>query len=146
MNGRKEVETLLNEGVPYARELLGSHGEFVPFGAVMDGDGEIALVTTEGEDSDAKLHVESLVTSFRSGAGEGRVRATAIFVNVEIQPDGDAESSDAIQVALEHSDGYCADVLIPYEIDGDEVTFGELSASHRDGSVFPDAGGEDSPS
>lgn len=142
MDGRKDVEDLLNEGMPYASRLLGSHGEFVPFGAVMDTAGEIALVTTDGEDDDAELHIRSLVTGFRTGAGEGRVRATAIFVNVEVHGGGDEKTADAVQVALEHSDGYCADVLIPYEIDKGAVSFGDLSASHREGAVFapPDTG------
>ena len=41
---KREVEALMSEGLPFAEKMLGEHGEFFPFGAVMLPSGLVRMV------------------------------------------------------------------------------------------------------
>ena len=119
--------------------MLREHGEFYPFGVVRKADGSIQHVGaadgTEHPPSTALIDI--LRTSYRHEARAGRYSATAMFYDVRITPPGQGAKSDAIQVELEHSSGYCANVFFPYTRDsGGHVSFSQIFASKRDLSVF----------
>ena len=135
---KREVEFLMSEGVPFAEKLMREDGEFVPFGAVMLLDGLIQTVGTpeEANDVTAEDTLEQLLRGFREGAQSGQYKATALFVDVRVAPDGGAKT-DAIEVGLEHESGYCVNVYYPYTRSSDgEVQFGDLFASPRKGLAF----------
>jgi len=135
---KREVEFLMSEGVPFAEKLMREDGEFVPFGAVMLPDGLIQTVGTPGESDDvtAEGALEQLLLSFREGAENGRYKATALFVNVRVRNPADGEMVAALQVALEHRDGYCVDVFYPYVGDSGSTELGDPFAGRRRGTVF----------
>lgn len=141
MPPKEELEQLLNAGLPYAQDMLEEHGEFQPFGAVMDPDGEIQMVAGHSDDevlrADAAIAI--LMEAFLEGAAENRYKAVALFSNVTIEmgDDGNSEEATAIQGNLEHSDGYCVDVFLPYVSAGDApVEYRQLVASPREGQIF----------
>ncbi len=139
MNPKEDVEQLMNEGIEFAAKMLCEHGEFYPFGVVRKADGSIlhAGAADGTEQPPSASLIEILRSNYRQEAQAGRYSATAMFHDVRITPPGKSAKSDAIQVELEHSGGYCADVFFPYTRDsGGNVSFGETFASKRDLTVF----------
>jgi hypothetical protein len=139
MNPKEDVEQLMNEGFEFAAKVLREHGEFYPFGIVRKADGNIQHVgAADGtEHPPSAALIEILRSTYRQEAQAGRYSATAMFYDVRITPPGKSAKSDAIQVELEHSGGYCADVFFPYTRDSaGNVSFGEIFASKRDLTVF----------
>jgi len=133
-----EVESLMNEGIRLAKEMLGKHGEFYPYGYVMRANGEVQSVAASDGTEHPTSHqlIDLLNTAFRKGADSGEYKATAVFIDVRVTPPGGTKT-DAVRVGLEHRAGYCVDVYFPYSRSADgRVQFGELFASPREGVVF----------
>jgi hypothetical protein len=89
--------------------------------------------------------VRSLDT-FSRLANAGKCRATAIIFDDPVSLPDTERKTDAIQVCLEHSDGYSAEVLFPYEIaEGGRVMYGTTFAQEGEGDLFgksrPSGGG-----
>jgi hypothetical protein len=79
-----------------------------------------------------------LQQAFRERAAAGECRAVAVVADVVIALPGGGES-DALQVGVEHRDGYCANFFHPYERRSDgSLRFLEPISSSRKGIVFPD--------
>ena len=139
MTPKEDVEQLMNEGIEFAARMLREHGEFYPFGVVRKADGNIQHVgASDGrEKPPSAALIDVLRSSYRQEGQAGRYSATAMFYDVRIVPPGKSAKSDAVQVELEHSGGYCANVFFPYTRDeGGHVSFGEIFASKRDPTVF----------
>ncbi len=139
MKPEEEVELLLNEGIPFALEMLDKYGEFYPFALALDAqDAPIQVAIDPGEQHPESTQVLALLQeAMQKGAASGDYKATALVVDVTLQGGKEGESTDAIQVGLEHNSGYCVNVFLPYGKDEKgEFTFGELLASPREGTVF----------
>lgn len=126
--------------MPLAERMLGEFGEFHPYGGYMKPSGEIAHVGAKDEEDDHPkskdlLHV--LQHSFFEIAATGACKATAIVFNVRVVPPGSEEKSDAVQVCLEHADGYSAEVFLPYQIDQHgRVSYGTMFAREGKHDIF----------
>ena len=133
---KDEVERLMAEGMPFAEKMLAEHGEFVPYANALGSDGTVVAVAVKLKDEhpDSQRVIEELESALRSGIAKGQYRAGAIFVDVRAQPPGAHEMVDAVRVGLEHVDGFCADIYVPYtrSASGD-VTAGTAFASKRKG-------------
>lgn len=138
MTPKEETEALMNAGIPFAEQMLSEHGEFYPYASAMRPTGEIAKVGyTDGNEHPAPSDVrDGLIASLRRSAERGEFKAIAIFTDVRVQPPSSDTKTDAVQVELEHRDGYSATVFFPYERDGPSFHFGDLFASARDNVVF----------
>jgi hypothetical protein len=139
MRAKQEVERLMNELVPFAKRMLAEHGEFFPFGGFMKPDGAIVHVGAEDKrtnEPDAGKLMVMLKTSFRNKARSGECRATGIVVNVRLVPPGGADKCNAIQVNLDHKEGYSAEVFYPYHLDGPQVIYGPIFAQKNDSDIF----------
>ncbi len=138
MTAKQQVEQLMNEGVPFAKKMLSDYGEFYPFGLVLLADGTIQHVGAKGqsEHPPSQELIDLLIDSFRKGAKEGRYKAVAVVLDVKVKSPTGGGNIDAVQVGLEHRDSYCADVYFPYTINKGTVTFGEIWATRRTGSVY----------
>ena len=113
---RVAAEKPMNELLPFARKMLSQFGEFHPFGGYMLDDESVVHVGLE---------------SGAEGAGSGRVRATqleerlreislvmrplvvGLVKNVSLGAPVNGVR-DAVEFALEHRAGYCAEVFFPY--------------------------------
>lgn len=117
--GKAEAEALLSDLLPFAKRMLATQGEFLPFGGFMKADGSIvhtgAIDARTDKPASAAL-VESLTRDFRRRAQAGEIRATALAIDVRVTPPGRTAVSDAIQVSVEHKDSFCADVFFPYRL------------------------------
>lgn len=137
---KQECEELMNSLVPVAKLLLKEQGgEFLPFGGYMEPDGQIIHVGVEDPETDypgsAKL-MATLQTTFREQARNQECKAVAIVCDVRLKPPKTAAEDEAIQVSLEHVDGYSVTVYFPYAIVAGEVRFGETFATTGDQAIF----------
>ena len=136
---KEDVEALLNELMPLANEMLAQHGEFFPFGSVLDADGEVQppQAWSGSEAPEAREQVDALMSIFREQAEAGNIRASALLFDCLTVPPGQTERVDAVAVQLDHRDGYSAVVFFPYQIGEDKsVSFAEPFAFEGDHEIF----------
>ncbi len=127
MTPKQDAQLLVDELLPFAKLMLGKFGEFHPFGGKIAPDGSLVHVgaKTEDESGPSQEVIEVLEAGFRSEASSGAIRAAAIVVNVSVKPPGGSGKVDAIEIRIDHKDGYSVSVLFPYAIDAGNVTTGQ---------------------
>lgn len=138
VSAKEEAEMLLNEGMPFAEQMLSEHGEFFPFAVVMTTSGEIEHAAIGADSLSSPLEVyERLEQVLRAGAKGKRYRAAALFADRRAQRPTDASMRDTVHAALEHESGYAVDVFFPYSrsTSGD-VSVDEPFASERTRNFF----------
>jgi len=139
MTAKQEAEKLMNNLLPVAQSMLSECREFYPYGGYVELDGQIRHVgvkdpTTEYPQSeDMIIALEKL---FLEKAYAHECKVTAIICDVRVKVPGTDRKSDAIQVRLDHVNGYSREVFFPYEIVKDEVRYGETFAYDGKGTIF----------
>ena len=90
---------------------------------------------TEHPKSNDLLHI--LRDSFSTMAKAGECKVTAIVFDVRVNlPDTD-KKGDAIQICLDHADGYSVEVFLPYEIvESGRVIYGAVVANKGKREIF----------
>jgi hypothetical protein len=139
MNAKQESEKLMNTLLPLAERMLRQYGEFYPYGGYMKPDGVIVEVGAEDPDADhpkSKDLIYVLRSSFREMASTGQGKAVAIVFDVAITLPRSDRKSDAIQVCLDHAEGYSAEVFFPYQVINHEVVYGESFAQEGKHEIF----------
>ena len=136
-----EIQELLNFLLPYAEQMLNQHGEFYPYAAALDSDGELNAVGTDLDDEtpDVGELLLALHQGLREQAAEGAIRASGIAADVTLTDPDSGETTDAVQVELDHAEAEAVDVFVPYETEADGVKFGELVAAEGREPVFAHA-------
>jgi hypothetical protein len=137
----EEIQELLNFLLPYAERMLSQHGEFYPYAAALDSDGELNAVGADiGDDSpDVGGLLIALHEGLRERAAEGAIRASGIAADVTLTDPDSGETTDAVQVELDHADADAVDIFVPYETEGEGIKFGELVAAEGREPVFAHA-------
>ncbi len=141
MTAKDEAQLLVDDLLPFAKRMLGEHGEFWPFGGTLAQDGSITQVGAQTElmqDASPGELAELLEGAFRSDAAQGKIRAAAIVLDVTLRSRGDAA---AILVRIDHADGFAASVYFPYEIADGEVTTAAPFATAGEPFAFGPSGG-----
>ncbi len=128
----------MNSVLPFAEQMLSSHGEFLPFGGAMRPGGE--LVSVAGYDGDEHPQSLDLVRLIKEGfvesARRGQYKATALVYDVRIKLPSTGDKSDAIAVSLNHRDNYSVVVIFPYKIDNGTLTVGDAFAQKGEADIF----------
>ena len=134
---KEEVQLLMDEGLPFAEERLREDGEFLPFGVVLTIEGQIRQVAVPKTNKRRVLsNPESLFSRLRGRARNGQFVAVALFTDSQVQDPRSNEEVSVVKVGLEHVDGYCANILIPYALPLEEIDLGEVMVTKRSGEVF----------
>ena len=121
----------MNALLPLAEKMLNQHGEFYPYGGYTKLDGTIVEVGATDPDTDhpkSKDLIYILRGSLQDLAGRNECKAVALVFNVTVRLPHSDRKSDAIQVSVEHSDGYSAEVFFPYQLVENHVVYGEVFA------------------
>ena len=131
-------DEVLQEAIETAAHLLEKQGEFFPFAVVVTRAGEIRhLQSAMGEvrpKSDAVI--ESIVKAVRNEKLPKKYRCVGIVSNVELHAAAEVPNSEAIRVHIE-GDGLGAVICyVPYVIQKDEITLGEVMAEMAKGQIF----------
>ena len=120
-----DFDRLAEVTIAAARNFLDRNGEFIPFPMAVKSDGEVALIGLDQpvtpEVPIAEDVVRGIVDLFRQR--KDSIRALAIGADVQVP----SQATDAIEVRLEHQDGACITVLVPYRLDplDDSYTYDE---------------------
>jgi hypothetical protein len=136
---KHESEALMNAVMPVAEKMLEQYGEFFPCGAYMTAEGAVALIGVDDPETDHPKSQDILYVlrnSLREMADDNRCKATAIVFDVTIVLPNSDSRSNAIQVCLEHVEGYCVDVFIPYELVSQELIYREIFAQQGTQQIF----------
>jgi len=136
-----EIQELLNFLLPYAERMLTQHGEFYPYAAALGSDGELSAVGTDLDDDspDVGEVLLALHQGLRDQAAEGEIRASGIAADVTLTDPDSGETTDAVQVELDHADADAVDIFVPYETEDEGIKFGELVAAEGREPVFAHA-------
>ncbi len=125
VQAQSDLDGLLDAVLPAAQQLLDSHGEFYPFAAKVNSDGELAMLAAHT--GDERPRSNELLDALSAGALSqlDSLRAVALVSDVRLP-----ESSDAVRVELEHEDGVAMAVLLPYKKRrfGRGIKYGTLAA------------------
>jgi hypothetical protein len=136
---KDEIQQLLNYLLPYAEEMLSKDGEFYPYAATMDAGGEVQAVSAaSGERPDVGELLLALHAELRDQAAGGAIRASGIAADVTLTDPDSGETTDAVQLELDHADADAVDIYVPYVSSSEGVTFGELVAAQGREPVFAD--------
>jgi hypothetical protein len=138
----EEIQEILNFLLPYAERMLSEHGEFYPYAAALDADGELNAVATDVDDDDSVDVGEVLLAlhqGLRERAAEGAIRASGIAADVTLTDPDSGETTDAVQVELDHAEADAVDIFVPYETEAEGIKFGDLVAAEGREPVFAHA-------
>ena len=139
-DAKDEIEELLNFLLPVAEEELSKAGEFYPYAAMVAADGELKAVSAAaGEVPEVADLLVALHEELRAHAADGSIRASGIAADVTLTDPDSGETTDAVQLELDHADGDPVDIYVPYETVGNEVKFGELVTAAGREPVFSSA-------
>jgi hypothetical protein len=136
--GKQESERLMNELLPFAKRMLREFGEFHPFGGLLGSDGTSAHVgaTTDRDYGPASELIGLLEREFHDRASAGMIRAAAIVTNRGLGPSATDEMKDAIEVRIDHVDGFSANVYVPYALNGGQLRVGRPFATRGTAFAF----------
>jgi hypothetical protein len=138
MNTDKEqAEILMGELVDFAEKMLGSFGDFHPFGGYLSEHEEVVQVglspsVSWGSDRERS---EAISEALRSISTEKNALVAGIVTNVSMPTLTGAD--DAIRVFLEHKGGYCADVFFRYRFAEGRIDIQSVSAQKGVPHIFP---------
>jgi hypothetical protein len=118
-----DLKLLLKEIMPVTQQGLEKQMGFRPVAILVRKDGTVRRIDPEVIDPDAGIELAArevagrLRQEVRREVGTGAVRSAAVAADVMIwrNADGD-QASNAVSVHVEHQDGYCVDLLIPYKV------------------------------
>ena len=111
---KEDCDVLMSELVPFARQMLGKHHGFFPFGATMSSSDKVARTEMPAGDQQPKELVGLIEQGFIDGARRGSYKATALALDVKTVPPGQKEMRSAVEVRLDHRDNYSVRVVFPY--------------------------------
>lgn len=134
-----DLDSLWNSLFPFAQQMLAKRGAFYPFGASIKADGQMVMnaADTGSEHPEPTQMLELLIAGFRREAAAGSVRAAGMCLDVRVTPPNSSEKSDAICAQLEHAEGQCVDVFLPYKKGFlGRYKFGDVFATPRESRIF----------
>ncbi|HWB32492.1 MAG TPA: hypothetical protein VG714_04900 [Acidobacteriaceae bacterium] len=135
----EEVNTLLNALLPFAQQMLGKYGEFLPFAAAIDNSGEVQMVGTHDGDEhpSAQQLIDQFTEVFRTQAKTKSIRAAGICYDGRVVPPNQTEKSDAICCILEHGSGETIQLYLPYQNNvNKQIQYGEIFAAALEPRFF----------
>jgi hypothetical protein len=137
---KADLENLVAAMLPLAQESLAAQGEFVPYGATMNPQGQITKFG--GFTGDARAEPAELITllkdAFRRDARAGTIIACAVFYNIQTgSSEEEVTKMAAIGVDLDHQGGESVILVYPYKIGLDgKVRLSAPLATKGQGEMF----------
>jgi len=136
---KADCEALMNDMINFGQKMLREHGEFYPYAASMKLDGSIVSISADtGEELPKGEEVMKVLASgLRESAAAKTIKASAIFFNITLHKPTAAGETDAIQVSLEHRDGWSGEVYFPYKLSkGNKLQVGQIFATRNQRQIF----------
>src|SRR5580698_9719074 len=136
-NPKDECDLLVNVVVPFARQMLSQHHGFFPFGATLSPSGAVSRTEAPEGDEPPRELIAFIEQGFIDGAQQGLYKATALALDVKTVPPGMKDKRNAVEVRLDHRNGYSARVVFPYSYSlSGELTFDSPFAVPGEKKIF----------
>lgn len=123
MDSKQDFDVLLNRAIEFAQQCLEKYDGFIAFAGATKVNGAGAAIAADprkqpmAEDSDEEVDDEvvkaMLLDSLRKEASSGELRATFICYDTNVR-DENGEETSVIAISLEHKDGRCGQIYLPY--------------------------------
>jgi hypothetical protein len=138
MVSNPHFDSLLSFLLGFAGKILPSHDSIAPFAAAVTNDEKIQpMAAYEGEQGSTQGLVELLIEGMRAAVDDGKIVAGGLCTDVRVKPPDGTALVDAIKVHLEHENGECVDVFLPYEkASTHEISYGDLFATKVQERMF----------
>jgi hypothetical protein len=139
---RSELDGLYESMIKFAQDPLRADGEFRPFGATVDGKGQVQYCAAydDSEKSDYRSEIRTLKQYLKEVSESGQIHAVGLCFDVILHREGEP-SQEAIQCSLEHEDGDAFERLTPYsKTRPGVVVYGASSTADREREIFGLAG------
>jgi hypothetical protein len=110
-----DLDRLAGWCIPFAQDCLKKRGQFYPFAATIQSDGELGpLAIDDGNDKPAPSEmIAGLTELIRGMVPAGGFQASAICYDGRVTVSS-KEKQDAITILLEHANGECVTIYLPY--------------------------------
>jgi hypothetical protein len=134
----QDLNDLADYCIGFARQMLGKHGEFYPFGASIGTDGKLAVdgVLLDDEHPPSLTVIERYTEVYHARAKNGELVAAALCWDSRVSI-GNSPKTDAISIGLEHSNQESVTVFVPYKkLLFRGYQYGELTATRREPQFF----------
>jgi hypothetical protein len=114
---RADQDEVVNPMFEFALKMVVEQGEFYPFGAVLQADGQVRLMAGRmGSDRPKASQVIAMLDEgLRSQIERERPRAVGICLGVKITHPKVGQNVDALLARIEDADGEAVNVYLPYE-------------------------------
>jgi hypothetical protein len=112
-----DLDRLLKYCLPFAQDQILQSGAFVPFAASLQRDGEVsALAVNDGKwQLEAQAMIGEFTAILKDMAVRRRILGGAICFDSKVgKRDDPTRKQVAIAVSLEHENGECMTVYVPY--------------------------------
>jgi hypothetical protein len=136
---KADCELLMRTIIPFAKKMLKEHGEFSPYGGVLLPDKKIVDVAARERGQHypkPTVLIGILEDGFKKRASGNEIIACGIVFDGRIVPPGESHKWDAIQINLEHVDGYSAEVFFPYRKNHDAIEYGNIFSQRGEAKIF----------
>jgi hypothetical protein len=123
----ENIEELLNIAIPHAQELLGKYGEFYPFGASLDqnGNSRFNAAYTGTEKPEPNDLIDLLRASFEKDICDKKIQTWLICKNAVVT-NSEKERRDAIVLEMCDANGERVELYMCYEKIADKFVYSDL--------------------
>lgn len=136
---QEDLDSLLRAAMPFAQNMLTTHGLLAPFGVQVGPDGAITPTPKlDPELQDGKIHGQDLIHLLVEHLRGERDSPRAVAIVTPVTHKG----QEAVFAHLEHSEGATVGVVLPYrKCDGKrgDFEFGKLSTILADQQVWSES-------
>jgi hypothetical protein len=131
-------DTIINALLPFALEMIGKSGTFLPFGGYINQAGTFEMLGVEhGEKTEPKDLVGMFRKVLEDGVRKDGYKAFGICAHMHAEIPGQTGKKDLIVTSMEHESGVAVDSYLPYERNADgEVVHGQLTSELVEPTVF----------
>lgn len=137
-SSRQELDSLLDETLHMALQLLAKHGSHIPFAMLITPTGTRAsIVADDSSVHDGEVLFATVRAELIKAIQQQGVRSFALARMVHHDRRDTVQSSDAVQVQLEHIDGTSVTCYLPYQISDGKQALGEVFAMNSTEKFFP---------
>jgi hypothetical protein len=138
LSPQQQAQALMAKLVPFAAENIAEFGEFYPFGAGVNAQGDIMSVAGhKGNDFvEQQNALDNIFLEFQQGITDNGLILTAVFSNQLIQSPDKKIPVQAIVIRLDHKEGFSRVVYLPYMKTEQGVQYGKMMMDAGKGEVF----------
>lgn len=137
-SGQQELDSLLDDALHMALQLVAKHGSHMPFAMIVTPAGKLANIAADDRTvHDREVLFTTVRTELTKTIQQQGVRSFALAHNVRYTRRDTGESSDAVRVQLEHISGMSVTCYLPYHISDGQPVPGEIVATDPTARLFP---------